>query len=486
MTRDYTRIARIKSTLYAHQSRAVNAALPALLDHGGYALFMEMGVGKSLTTITIFTILQELKKALALIIIAPKAICSTWEEQLATHADIPYNFVQWDATSASTKKWQRAFNDMLEWQGRVPVFAVNVEAFQTKNKMLDECIKKLEAFDPLVIVDESSKIKSHDAARSKAIVALGRRVPYRMILTGTEITNSILDVYMQFEFLAPGFFGFKNFFLFRAYYAILEERYGAGGRTYKEVTGFRRIGELQDKIAPFTSRALKKDCLDLPPKIYQTMHVEMSGEQKRVYEELKSHLMSMVNDELVTIQQKMTLFGKFRQIVGGTLLTENGVQVIDANPPKLQALADELEDTDEQSIIWCAFRHDVDQVCTKLGKIAPTVPYFGDTSDGDREKGRKAFADGHARYFVATEAAAYGLNLQNCHLHYYYSRFLSPEANAQSEDRSHRIGQSAPCVYKSLVCKDTVDERIMEILGQKKDIRESFQSMTIADMIELV
>ena len=475
---------------YEHQRRAVNDAVRNIKSHGYHALFMEMGTGKTKSTIDAFMALVADGVVNGLIVLAPKALVSTWAtEELVKHMSVPYAVSVWDGRKSA--KAEREFNDVLKSE-KLAVFIINIEAFQTiPEVMRDRFHRFCKERTVLLAVDESSFIKTPDAARSKAIVGAGRLARGRMILTGTEITNSPLDLYMQFNFLMPGFWNVRNYFLFRARYAQLEDAYGAGGRTFKKVSGYQRMNELLEKIAPYATRALKKDCLDLPEKIRSTIYVEMSPAQERIYSSLKKHLAAIVTgagggEEVLTVPNKIALFTKFRQIPGGTVKYGSEHSVIDAKPPKLEALLDDVQGTDEQAIIWCSFNHEIELLVEHLQKIAPAAPYTGETPQEMREEYKRRFQDGKIRFLVLNSAAgSFGLNLQNCHIQYTYSRSLSPDKVWQGEDRTHRIGQTEPCVYKAIIARGTVDERIEAILATKTALREGFQSGNVPDSISL-
>lgn len=483
---DYYSVIQPKLAPYLHQRRAVNELIEGVKTYGYHALFMEMGTGKTKTTIDAWQILLHSGAYDGLVVVAPKAILSVWEiEEIPRHMFQSYALYRWDGRTSA--KSQKEFGAVLDSQ--LPaVFIVNIESFQTVPEAMRLRLRAfLQKRKCLMAVDESSYIKSPDAKRSKNIKAAGMLAKARVILTGTEITNSPLDLYMQFEFLCPGFWKVKNYFIFRMRYAILKEEYGPGRRTFKKVVGFQRINELMDRIAPFCSRALKRECLDLPGKIYTTIYVELSDAQKQVYKQLKEFLAAMVRDKIVTVPNKIALFTKFRQIPGGCINIEGESAIIDDDPPKLQALLSDLADTDEQAIIWCAFTHEIELVSKALSKIANTATFYGEGSQDARNSNMRLFQEGAVRFLVGNPAAgAYGLNLQNCHLQYNYSRVLSPSQSWQAEDRIHRPGQQLPCVYKTIIAQGTVDERIESLLAQKTDIRTRFQDMSIADMYDLV
>ena len=472
---------------YDHQKRAVNEAVHNMMSHGFHALFMEMGTGKTKVAIDSWMVMVAKGLSGALLVVCPKSLMSTWvDEELPKHLAINAMVGKWDGKT--TGKGQREFDLLLQSASAI-VYVVNVEAFQTMNETLRARLSGiLRGRKVMMVVDESSTIKGADAKRSKSIKAAGQLAALRLILTGTEISKSPLDLYMQFEFLKPGFWGTRSFFMFKQKYAILEDAYGPGGRTFKKIVGYQKVTELVDSIAPYTTRALKKDCMDLPEKIRVTIKVEMTMPQTKVYQELKKYMATILESgEVMTIQNKLSLFAKFRQITGGTLRDREQIVVIEPNPGKLAALLADVEDTDEQAIVWCAFRGEVDLVSKALSKYGEVVTFDGSTDIDERDESKLAFQEGRKRFFVANmKAGAYGLNLQNCHLQYFYSRDLSPQANWQAEDRSHRPGQKSPCVYKALVCSGTVDERVEELISKSADLRDMLRDMSVPDMISMV
>lgn len=471
---------------YEHQKKAASEAYENLCKHGFHALFMEMGTGKTKTTLDVWAGLVSEGRSDGLVVVAPKALLSTWkDEEIPKHFPFDVKIHAWNGKS--TKKSDLDFYTALNFEGPA-VLIINVESFQVVPEAMRDRFKAFaEKRKCLMIVDESSFIKSHDAKRSKNIKAAGKLVYGRMILTGTEITKGPLDLFMQFEFLKPGFWGVNNFFFFRSRYAELVDQYAPGGRTFKKVVGYKRLNELIGRISPYVSRALKKDCLDLPPKVYMDIRVELSPVQRKVYDQLKSSLAAMIGAKILTVPNSIALFTKFRQIPGGMIKIEGENEVIDSRPPKLEALLADLSDTSEQAIIWASFTHEIKMIVDHLSEIAPTVAFYGEEPQELRDRNKKMFQSGEAQFIVINpQCGAFGLNLQNAHIQYFYSRSLRPADNWQAEDRTHRSGQKDTCIYKSIIAIDTVDERIDELLKNRTDIREQLQSMKVQDFIKLV
>jgi hypothetical protein len=250
-------------------------------------------------------------------------------------------------------------------------------------------------------------------------------------------------------------------------------------------------------MAPVTFRTRKEDCLDLPDTIDEVLPVDLSAEQVKHYRALKQTMMTVLDSgEVISIEQKMTLFGKFRQLVGGAIIVD-GVPERMAENPKLDALLAELSDNSGQAIIWASFRHEITAICEAIEKefgLGSAARYDGDTANPEGEK--KRFLDGKARFFVANpRKGGQGLNLQyNTSVQYWYSFPVELEQWLQARGRTPRAGQVEKCVYRLLVsrfpgegrARDTVDARILSILQSGEDILSRFQSGGIQDIEKLV
>jgi SNF2 family DNA or RNA helicase len=481
-------ITGLKFPLYSHQEAGLQAALPVLKSSGGFAYLHQIGAGKSLTALATFLMLKDYNLVDALIVVLPKSIVGTMQDQINLHLERDFFCFVWDSTRSSGQAYQKRFNDLLT-TSRLPIFIINVEAWQLKNERLYSWWSKFtKKYKTLLVVDESHKIKTPNASRTKALTKLAKDASYKIIMTGSAVTNSPLDCYSQFNLLSDLIWEDKNYFLFRARYSILEKAYGTGGRTFDKVVGFKNLERLQKVIEPWSHRVNREDLeISLPDVVDIITHVELSDKQRRVYEELKNEMMSIVDDETITLQNKLSFFIKAQQITSGHIKTENGVLTIDDNPPKLQALKDDVEGHDEKAIIWCAFTADVLSVSKSLQEFGHVVTFYGQTSDSDRVKAIEDFTKGEARFFVATSAGATGLNLQaDCRLQYFYGLFLSPETFEQAKGRTNRTGQTKKCLYKYLLARGTVDDSIYNGLLTKTDLMSKFAKLKMADIIDLM
>ena len=449
--------------LFAHQREALVRIRYLVREYGGAWLRLGLGGGKTCIAITWAS---EYKRAL---IICPKTLIPTWEAEIKKHAKKSYIVISWDAQKSKTQKWGRAYADAL----RSPwvFFIVNAEAFSAKNTILEKYLLSFGA--DCVAIDESSKIKSADAQRTKNILKFIRGIPARVAMTGTEITQSPLDVFAQSEFVCRRFLGYTSFWLFRNDHTITQKRYTAGGaKSFDEIVGYKNIPALIEKLGNISYVKRTEDCIDLPPKTYMTIPIELSAEEKKAYAEIKNDLMTQLSSGVFTVETKIAAFTKLRQITGGTVLTESGLHQFE-NPAKLSATVDELEDVSEQVVIFAAFRGEIAMLKNNLD----AVTFYGDDSADAKRDALEQFQAGKVQCFIAHPASGgYGLNLQNSRALYWYSLPTSLGDHIQAEGRIYRSGQTRPCIYKSLVATGTIDERIAELLAGKAEILKEFRS----------
>jgi len=176
----------------------------------------------------------------------------------------------------------------------------------------------------LIAIDESTTIKNHKAKRTKALLKIASQFKYRRLLTGSPITKSPLDIYSQTEFLRPGLMGHESFYTFQGRYAVLQRR-SMGAKSFQQIVGYKNLDELTEKIDTFSYRVLKKDCLDLPDKVYTARYVTLTDEQFRMYSLLQQQAMLLFEDgEIVSAPAVITQMLRIQQVLSGHLKTDDG------------------------------------------------------------------------------------------------------------------------------------------------------------------
>ena len=277
---------KFKTKPYKHQLTALEKSW----DKKNYALFCEMGTGKSKILLDNIAMLYDHGKINAAVIVAPKGVYKNWvEQEIPKHIPkhIQCRTFYWVAPSSRSKDDKEMLSQLYS-KTRDPhltFFVINVEAFSTKPGR-DEAEKFLWAYKAMMAVDESTSIKTPGAQRTKNILSVGRHASYKRIMTGSPVTKSPLDLYSQCNFLNFELLGQDSFVAFRNRYANMQT-INVSGRFVNIVRpydSYRNLAELSEIVSQFSYRILKEDCLDLPPKIYQRRTIEMTPEQRKAYE----------------------------------------------------------------------------------------------------------------------------------------------------------------------------------------------------------
>ena len=461
---------KFKTKPYAHQL----SALEKSWDKDEYAYFMEMGTGKSKVLVDNIAMLYDKGKINAALIIAPKGVYRNWYSQeipnhLASHID--HKTILWTATTskAKDKEYQQLFKPDLD----LHILIMNVEAFSTK-KGLEFAIKFLNCHKTIMAIDESTTIKTPTAKRTKAILTLGGLAKYRRILTGSPVTKSPLDLYTQCGFLNEELLGFTSYYTFRNRYAVMRNA-NFGGRRVQLVAGYQRLDELAKILKPFSDRVLKENCLDLPEKTYIERQVELTDEQKKTYETMKSAALASLKGKMATAPHVLTQLMRLHQITCGHLKNDDDT-ITEIKNNRIVSLLELLEETEGKAIIWANYVYDINQIVKAISKKYgedSIVQYYGAIPAEHRQKNIEKFQDPNspARFFVGNpQTGGYGITLTAANNVIYYSNGYDLEKRLQSEDRAHRIGQKKAVTYVDLIAPKTVDEKIRKALRKKINI----------------
>jgi len=464
---------KFKTKPYDHQLVALNKSW----NKKEYAYFMEMGTGKSKVLIDNISILYDKGGINSAIIIAPKGVYRNWsEKEIPAHMPdhIEKQIAVWNP--APTKKQKHELMKLFEVTDDLKILVINVEAFSTK-KGVAFVEKFILAHNVLIAVDESTTIKNPKAQRTKNLLKLALNTKYRRILTGFPVTQSPLDLYSQSAFLSTDLIGFNSFYSFQNRYAKVINR-NMGARTFRQVVGYQNLEELTGRVAEFSYRVLKKECLDLPDKVYQRREVELTTEQKKVYKQLKDYAIAeLASHELVSVTSVLTQILRLHQVVCGFVRQDQGDEVeIPSN--RLDELINILQEVQGKTIIWANYQYDIKRILKKLHDITgvnSVATYYGETPDEDRQEIIRRFQDPNSelKYLISnTQTGGYGITLTEASNVIYYSNNYDLEKRLQSEDRAHRIGQTNKVTYIDLVAKNTVDEKIVKALRNKLDLAQ--------------
>ncbi|MBV5327133.1 MAG: DEAD/DEAH box helicase [Chlorobium sp.] len=480
-----------KTKPFAHQKEIFELSK----DKEAYGLLLEMGCGKSKIIVDTSCWLYAYGKIDAALIIAPNGVTNVWPGQYIDHAPdyIDYSCALY--RSSPNKKEEELLCKTMNHKG-LKVVVMNIEAFATKKGALF-AKNFLTSLRSIMIIDESSMIKSPKAIRTKSLLKLSVHAKYRRILTGTPITQGPLDLFTQFSFLDSQILRCQSYFAFRNKYAIMKEMRTAG-RSFQVVESYCNIKELQNLIAPHSYRVTKNDCLDLPEKLYSKRYVELSALQRKLYTQLKKDIVAELNGMVMSAPLALTKLLRLQQIVGGFFVPDQDLpinsedcfdfdytpslkqaipQPIDKVNPRIESLIELLEETNGKAIIWARFRSEISEICraitTTFGQRS-AVEYHGGVDNETRSDNIRRFQNDDAcRFFVGhVQAGGKGITLTAANTVVYYSNDFSLENRLQSEDRCHRIGQKNNVTYIDIIASNTLDEKVVETLRGKKSMAD--------------
>jgi SNF2 family DNA or RNA helicase len=466
-----------KLTPYEHQ----NTALKQSWNKEEYALFCEMGTGKSKILIDNIGILFEREEITAAVIVAPKGVYKNWQRsELPRHMPDRIldkcDIIAW--TPDTTKKTQKDLELALKKDGRFKIFVINVEAFSS-SRGTEFATKFIATHQCLMAVDESTTIKNRTAKRTKNIIKVGSRAKYRRILTGSPVTKSPMDLFSQCAFLGGNTLGYTSFYAFQGRYARTLRR-SLGSHSFNQVIGYQNLEELTSKLDGFSYRVLKKDCLDLPEKIYIKRVVEMPDEQARTYGFMKKLAVAKILGDTgdittVTAKNVLTQILRLQQICSGSVKNDDG-ETVDVPTNKMDELLAVIDEVDGKVIIWSIFVNDILKITEMLNEAfgaGSAEAFHGDTPAEKRQDMVDRFQqpDSKLRFFVGNpRVGGYGLTLTEAKTMIFYNNLYDLEVRLQAEDRAHRIGQKNNVTYIDLVTENTVEEKILKALRDKIDI----------------
>jgi len=474
---------KFKTKPYDHQI----IALEKSWNKEVFAYFMEMGTGKSKVLIDNISMLYDKGKINGALIIAPKGVYQNWyDTEIPVHmADhIEKDVVLWKAMI--NQKQQNELNKLFESTEKLHVLCMNVEAFSTK-KGLDFAYKFMSCHNTLMAIDESTTIKNPEAKRTKNIVELGKHAKYRRILTGSPVTKSPLDLYKQCEFLDPYLLDYGSYYAFRTRYAVMRSA-NFGGRSVQIIVGYKNLGELSQKLEPFSYRCLKEDCLDLPDYTYTKRKIQLTPEQKKLYQQMKMLALAELDGKQMTTQSAMVQLMRLHQITCGHFTSDDGT-IKEIKNERLTALVDILDEVENKAVIWAHYRHDINAIVNAVEKNfgkESYVTYYGDTTNEERQNAIKQIQDPDSpvRFIIGTpQTGGYGITLTGANTMIYYANGYDYEKRIQSEARINRAGQTRKMTYIDIIAEDTVDEKIVKALKSKMNIASKITGDALKDWI---
>ena len=422
----------------------------------GCAFLMDMGTGKTVTTIAVAGALHKKHWISNMLVVCPKSIVNVWEQEFTKFAAFPHQVTVLDGNGS-----KKADTIRHTVGTGLQVIVVNYESCWRLEEEL------LRWKPDMIVCDESSKIKNPQAKCSKALHRLGKASRYNLILTGTPITNSPLDFFSQYKFLDENIFG-STFYGFRSKYAIL------GGYQNHQIIGYKHLAELVELAHSVAYRIRIDEAVELPEFVEEIRPVKLEKKAQHIYDGIDKDSFAELMSGEVTARNVLTRLLRLSQCTGGFIRDDEGGVVQEVSKAKLEALEDIIDECMEQGkkvVVFARFVPEIDSIAKMLQKKKIGYALIkGDVTD--RAEQVDAFQkDPDTKVFIGQlQTTGMGLTLTAGTVAVYYSLDFSYANYEQSRARIRRIGQTKRGVYIHLVCKDTIDEKVMAALKQKADV----------------
>lgn len=470
-----------------HQLVALRKAWP----RREFAFFHEMGTGKTFETINLAAARFQAGQIDGLVIICDTPIKNVWftgdgtwidEEGKLQGSEIekwcPVDYSCWVYESGDQpSKWISAPK-----KDELKILVVGVESLSIDNGRSIQTIEYFSRFHTfMACVDESTSIKNYKAKRSKNVYKVGGWADYRLILTGTPITQGLEDLFGQFNFLNEKIIDCKNFYVFRNKYCVM------GGFQSKQILGYQFQDHLMDKVRPYVDQAFKKDCMDLPEQIYpEPIVVRPTVDQMRVMKQLRTEHAMEDKDKEITTSTVLERTLRYQQVIGGHFpFEEDGVydtQPISGKNPKMEAMLRYIDSLDRNAkvIIWARFVPELEYIIKQLEieyGYESVVGFYGKHDADQRKNNNRAFQeDPNVRFMVSNQAVgSKGQTWTAASYNIYYSNTFSYQDRYQSEARSHRKGQDKHVTYQDIEMAVPEDKMILKAVRRKRDLAKEVE-----------
>jgi SNF2 family DNA or RNA helicase len=391
----------------------------------------EMGLGKTMQAITAVRLLLHAGEVENVLFVCPKPLVTNWQREFAAWApELPVALIEGDQAK---RRWQWQQNDM-------PVKIANYELLQRDRELA--CELGL-AFD-LVVLDEAQRIKNRASATSQCVRALERRRSWA--LTGTPVENSPQDLVGIFEFLAPGHLSDE----------MKPRRMGRAAADYV-------LRRTKDKVL-----------CDLPPKMFRDAEVDLSPEQRESYQMAEEEGVLRLTEmgAEVTIHHVFELILRLKQICNFDPLSGESSKF-----ERLAADLDEVAASGRKAIIFSQWVGTLETLASRLAPLRPLL-YHGRVPAQKREEVLAEFREDARRQVLLLSygAGGVGLNLQAAGYVFLFDRWWNPAVEDQAINRAHRIGASGPVTVTRFLATGTIEERIDQILREKREIFDTIFS----------
>jgi SNF2 family DNA or RNA helicase len=461
--------------LWEHQQAACDKMAPL----GVGAPLFDMGCGKTRAALA----LVEKWGCQRVLILCPKSVVPVWPGEFAKCGLPQFRTLALDGGTVAKRAQliSEAFNHpyakgplavILNYEAaaHVPLGDAKVKG-DAKRKWDPGLLRQL-PWDCL-ICDESHMLKDPHGVQSSLVSRIASKVNHKLILTGTPMPHSPLDIFAQYRIADPTIFGW-SYKDFEARYAVIEEHFvwctNAQGakfkRPYPKIVGYQNLDELQEKMFRIAHRVMADDVLDLPPAMDVERYCTLGAQGQKAYDAERGQYKKLIKGKQVTEENALVQGMRWSQITSGFLPVDEAHVVIGTEKcDMLEEFFGEVA-SDEPVVVFCRFTHDIENVKAVAKQCERTTCELS----GKRNE-LKAWQNGEYNVLaVQLKAGGKGVDLTRARYQVFYSLDRDGGNWEQMRKRIHRPGQTRPVLYVNLLVKGTIDDVIYRALYEKRDV----------------
>ncbi len=385
----------------------------------------EMGLGKTMQAISTVRMLLLAGQLRNVLLICPKPLVTNWVREFRLWApEIPVTVIEGDSTK---RNW-------IWGQHSAPVRIANYELLMRDRAFMDDP----NAHFDLVILDEAQRIKNKNSTTAQVVRALPRGRSWA--LTGTPIENSVEDLINIFEFLSPGYL-----------------REDMSLKTISQATRDTILRRTKDKVLT-----------EMPPRMFRDEELDLTAPQLDSYRSAEEDGVVQLNElgETLSIQHVFELVLRLKQICNFDPTTGASCKL-----ERLEADMEEIAASGQKAIVFSQWVQTLEKIAQQLERFGP-MQYHGRIPSKKRDAVIQQFKEDPSKHLILMSygAGSVGLNLQFCHYVFLFDRWWNPAIEDQAVNRAHRIGVSAPVTVTRMMAADTIEQRIHDVLEQKREL----------------
>lgn len=445
-----------KTNPYSHQIDGLKYGL----THDKWLLADEMGLGKTRMAIDIAIAQRQIKGfSHCLIVCGVNGLKWNWQKEIEIHSNETGYILGQQVKNGKIVIGSTVdkLNDIKNIDNINHYFIItNIETLRNEDIVaeLKKCCES--GIIGMCVLDEAHVVRNPSSEQGKGLLKILPK--YRLAMTGTPIMNNPLDMYSILKWL-----GYEkySYYIFKNHYCVMG---GFGGH---EIIGYSHLDELQDRVSKIMLRRLKEDVLDLPEKIYTDEFVEMTLKQKQIYDEVRAEIKLNI-DQIKMSNNPLAELIRMRQATGYTGILSSKI-VESAKFDRVEELVEESINNNKKVVIFSNWTQIVNPLYSQLSKKYKGIIITGETKDEERQVYVNLFQNNpDCKFAIGTIGAmGTGITMTAGSTVIFLDEPWNNALKEQAIDRCHRIGQKNKLTIYTIMCHNTIDEKIHNLIEKK-------------------